>query len=189
MAERGSDIRPGHVLEHNNALYLVVKVMHTQPGKGGAYIQAEMKNLKTGAKQYERFRADGDIKRAIVDESDYQYIYGDGSMITIMHLKTYEQLTISKDILGDKSIYLQDNIIITLVFYNGEIISAKVPDYVTLQVVETEAVIKGQTVSSSAYKVAMLENNQRISVPTFIKPGDRIVVYTPDDSYYERAKG
>ncbi|QGR02391.1 elongation factor P [Ehrlichia ruminantium] len=188
MAERGSDIRPGYVLEHNNALYLVVKIMHTQPGKGGAYIQAEMKNLKTGAKQYERFRADGDIKRAILDEADYQYIYSDSSMLTIMHLGNYEQITINKDILGEKSIYLQDNMIITLLSYNGEIISAKVPDYVTLQVVETEAVIKGQTVSSSSYKVAMLENNQRISVPTFIKPGDRIVVYTPDDSYYERAK-
>ncbi|CAH58038.1 elongation factor P [Ehrlichia ruminantium] len=188
MAERGSDIRPGYVLEHNNALYLVVKIMHTQPGKGGAYIQAEMKNLKTGAKQYERFRADGDIKRAILDEADYQYIYGDDSMLTVMHLGNYEQITIKKDILGDKSIYLKDNMVITLLSYNGEIISAKVPDYVTLQVIETEAVIKGQTVSSSSYKVAMLENNQRINVPTFIKSGDKIVVYTPDDSYYERAK-
>ncbi|KJV68711.1 elongation factor P [Candidatus Neoehrlichia procyonis] len=189
MAQKGNNIKPGYVLDHNGSLYLVVKVMHTQPGKGGAYIQAELKNLKTGAKYYERFRTDGDIKRAIIDEVDFHYIFDNDHEMTLMHTKTYEQITVNKDILGDKKKYLKDDLIITVVLYNNEVLYAKVPDYVVLKVIETEAVIKGQTVSSSSYKVAILENQQRINVPTFIKVGDEIVVHTPEDKYYERAKG
>ncbi|UTO55272.1 elongation factor P [Neoehrlichia mikurensis] len=189
MAQRGNDIKPGYVLDHNGSLYLVIKVMHTQPGKGGAYIQAELKNLKTGTKYYERFRADGDIKRAIIDEVDFYYIFDNGSVMTLMNTKTYEQITLNKDILGEKKKYLKDNLVITVMLYNNEVVYAKVPDYVVLEVIETEAVIKGQTISSSSYKVAILANKQRINVPTFIKVGDEIVVHTPDDKYYERAKG
>ncbi|ACZ49366.1 translation elongation factor P [Anaplasma centrale str. Israel] len=187
MAERGSDIRPGQVLDHNGSLYLVVKTMHTQPGKGGAYIQAELKNLKTGAKYQERFRSDGYVKRAIVEEVEYQYIFGDGASLTLMNTTTYEQVSISADMLGEKGVYLKEGIILTLSFYQGQVIAARVPDYVVLEVVETESVIKGQTASSS-YKSAVLENGERISVPPFIKTGERVVVYTVDDTYYERAK-
>ena len=187
MAERGSDIRPGQILDHNGALHLVVRTMHTQPGKGGAYIQAELKNLKTGAKYQERFRADGQVKRAIIEEVSFQYIFGDSDLLTLMNTENYEQITMPVEMLGDKSVYLRENMVLTLLFHQGRIISAKVPDYVVLEVVEAESVVKGQTASSS-YKSAVLENGRRISVPPFIKAGERIVVYTPDDTYYERAK-
>ncbi|UQD54707.1 elongation factor P [Anaplasma phagocytophilum] len=187
MAERGNDIRPGQVLDHNGALYLVVKTMHTQPGKGGAYIQAELKNLKTGAKYQERFRADGYVNRAIIEEVSFQYIFGDSSSLTLMNTENYEQISIPVELLGDKSVYLQENMILTLLFHKGQVISAKVPDYVVLEVVEAESVIKGQTASSS-YKSAVLENGRRVSVPPFIKVGEKIVIHTPDDTYYERAK-
>ncbi len=187
MAERGNDIRPGQVLEHNNKLYLVVNIMHTQPGKGGAYVQVEMKDIKTGTKHHERFRSDANIKRAILDEEEYTYIFSDGHMLNLMNPKNYEQITINANLLGDKKIYLQDNMSIKVVMYEGNIISAHVPNYVTLVVKEAENIIKGQTASAS-YKPAVLENGLRVTVPPFIKIGDKIIIYTPDNSYYERAK-
>jgi len=187
MAERANDIRPGQVLEHNGSLFQVVNIMHTQPGKGGAYIQAEMKNIKTGAKYYERFRSDASIKRAILDEEEYTYLFTEGEIVNLMHPSNYEQITINLDRFGEKKVYLQDNMKVKVVTYQDKIISAHVPDYVTLIVKETESVIKGQTATAS-YKPAILENGMRISVPQFIKEEDKIVVYTSDDSYYERVK-
>lgn len=187
MAERANDIRPGQVLEHNGSLFLVVSIMHTQPGKGGAYIQAEMKNIKTGAKHYERFRSDASIKRAILDDEEYTYLFTEGEIVNLMHPGNYEQITINLSLLGEKKVYLQDNMKVKVVTYQGNVISAHVPEYVTLVVKETESVIKGQTATAS-YKPAILENGMRVSVPQFIKEGDKIVVYTSDDSYYERVK-
>ncbi|NSM56343.1 elongation factor P [Wolbachia endosymbiont of Atemnus politus] len=187
MAERANDIRPGQVLEHNGGLFLVVSIMHTQPGKGGAYVQVEMKNIKTGAKHYERFRSDATIRRAILDEEEYVYLFTEEDIVHLMHPSNYEQIIINLDLLGKKKIYLQDNMKVKVVSYQDKIISAHVPDYVTLTVKETESVIKGQTVTSS-YKPAILENGMRVNMPQFIKEEDKIVVYTPDDSYYERVK-
>ncbi|MBV0899549.1 MAG: elongation factor P [Wolbachia endosymbiont of Fragariocoptes setiger] len=187
MAERANDIRSGQILEHNGALFLVINIMHTQPGKGGAYIQAEMKNIKTGTKHYERFRSDSIIKRAILDEEYYTYLFAEGEIINLMNPQTYEQLTINLELFGDKKVYLQDEMKVKIVMYMDKVISAHVPDYITLTVKETESVIKGQTATSS-YKPAILENGLRISVPQFIKENDKIIVYTPDDSYYERVK-
>lgn len=187
MAEKANDIKVGQVLEHNNGLFLVVSVMHTQPGKGGAYIQAEMKNIKTGAKYYERFRSDAQIKRAILDEEEYTYLFTEGNIVHLMNPDSYEQITINLDLLGEKKNYLQDNIKIKIVSYQDKVIFAHVPDYVILVVKETEFVIKGQTATTS-YKPAILENGVRVSVPQFIKEKDKITVYTPDNSYYERVK-
>ncbi|QKX02050.1 elongation factor P [Wolbachia endosymbiont of Dirofilaria (Dirofilaria) immitis] len=188
MAERANDVRPGQILEHNDGLFLVVSIMHTQPGKGGAYIQAEMKNIKTGAKYYERFRSDAPIRRAILDEEEYVYLFTEGDIVYLMHPSNYEQVTLNLSLLGEKKIYLQNNIKIKVITYQDRIVSTRVPDYVTLTVRETESVIKKQTITSS-YKPAVLENGMRISVPQFIREEDKVVVYTPDDSYYERAKG
>ncbi len=187
MVERANDIRPGQVLEHNDGLFLVVNIMHTQPGKGGAYIQAEMKNIKTGAKHYERFRSDAPVRRAILDEEEYVYLFTEGDVVHLMHPSSYEQVTLNLDLLGEKKIYLQNNMKIKVVTYQDKIIFAHVPDYVTLAVKETDSVIKKQPVTSS-YKPAVLENGMRINVPRFVREEDKIVVYTPDDSYYERAK-
>ncbi|QKX03030.1 elongation factor P [Wolbachia endosymbiont of Litomosoides sigmodontis] len=187
MAERANDIRPGQVLEHNGGLFLVVSIMHTQPGKGGAYIQAEIKNIKTGAKLYERFRSNAIIRRAILNEEEYIYLFTEGNIVNLMHLSNYEQITVNLDLLGEKKIYLQDNMKIKVVTYQDKMIFAHVPDYVRLTVKETESFIKGQTITSS-YKPAILENGMRVNVPQFIKEEDKVVIYTPDDSYYERVK-
>ncbi|OEY86668.1 elongation factor P [Wolbachia pipientis] len=187
MAEKANDIRPGHVLEYNNGLFLVVSIMHTQPGKGGAYIQAEMKNIKTGAKHYERFRSDASIKRAILDEEEYTYLFTEGSVMNVMHPETYEQIIIDLDLLGENKIYLQDNMKIKVITYQDKVISVHVPDYITLTVNDTESTIRGQTATAS-YKPAILENGIRINVPQFIKEGDKVVVHTLSDSYYERVK-
>ncbi len=187
MVEKANDIRPGQVLEHNNGLFLVISIMHTQPGKGGAYIQAEMKNIKTGAKHYERFRSDAPIKRAILDEEEYTYLFTEGNIMHVMHPKTYEQMVVDLGLLGEKKVYLQDNMKISIVMYQEKIISAHVPNYIVLTVKETETVVKGQTATAS-YKPATLENGVRINVPQFIKEGDKVVVFAPDDTYYERVK-
>lgn len=187
MAERANDIRPGQVLEHNGGLFSVISIIHTQPGKGGTYIQAEMKNIQTGAKYYERFRSDATIRRAILGEDEYVYLFTEENIVNLMHPSSYEQIVINLDLLGEKKAYLQDNMKIKVVTYQDKIISAHVPDHVTLTVKETESVIKGQTVTAS-YKPAILENGIRVNVPQFIKEGDKIVVHTPDNSYYERVK-
>ncbi|QKX01279.1 elongation factor P [Wolbachia endosymbiont of Dipetalonema caudispina] len=187
MIERANDIRPGQVLEHNGGLFLVLSVMHTQPGKGVAYIQAKIRNIQTKAKYYERFRSDAPIRRAILDEEEYIYLFTERDIIYLMHPSNYEQITLGLDLLGEKKIYLQDNIRIKVITYQDKIISIHIPDYVTLVVKETEFVIKGQTVTSS-YKPAVLENGMRVNVPQFIKEEDKVVIYTPNDSYYERVK-
>jgi elongation factor P len=187
MVEKANDIRPGQVLEHSNGLFLVVSIAHTQPGKGGAYIQAEMKNIKTGAKHYERFRSDSPIKRAILDEEEYTYLFTEGNVIHVMHPETYEQIIVDLGLFGEKKVYLQDNMKIKIVTYQEKIISAHVPDYIVLTIKETESVIKGQTATAS-YKPAILENGIRVNVPQFVKEGDKIMVFTQDDSYYERVK-
>ncbi|MDG7056094.1 MAG: elongation factor P [Wolbachia endosymbiont of Meromenopon meropis] len=186
-AGRANNIRPGQVLEYNGDLFLVVSVMHTQPGKGGAYIQAEIKNIRTGAKHYERFRSDATIKRAILDEEKYFYLFTEGNIVNLMHSDNYEQITINLNLLGEKKIYLQDNMRVKVVTYRDKIVYVSVPDYVKLTVKKTESVIKGQTFTSS-YKPATLENGMRINVPKFIKKDDRIIVYTVDNTYYERVK-
>ena len=182
-----NDIRVGNVIYHKNALWEVLKVMHTQPGKGGAFIQAEMKDLIKKSKINERFRSSENIEKAILDEEEYQYLYKNDSDISIMNNSTYEQLEIPLSLLGDKVIYLQDGIIITVLSYNGKWIKAKVPKHLTFSVSETEATIKGQTAAAS-YKPATLENGLVIAVPPFIKAGDKIIINTEDNSYVERDK-
>ncbi|MGL9732606.1 MAG: elongation factor P [Wolbachia sp.] len=187
MVEKANDIRPGQVLEHNSDLFLIVSIMHTQPGKGGAYIKVEMKNIKIGTKHYERFSSNATIRRAILDEEEYVYLFTEGNIVNLMNLSNYEQIAINLDLLGRKKIYLHNNVKVKVVTYQDKIISAHVSDYVTLTVKETESVIKGQTVTSS-YKSAILENGMRLNVPQFIIEEDKIVIYTPNDNYYERVK-
>lgn len=187
MAERGSDIRPGKVMEVNGELAIVIKTTHTKPGKGGAFMQAELKNLITGSRKIERFRADEVVKFVKCEEIEYTYLFTEGSSMMLMDSETFEQFPIDQELLGDKKIYLRDNMIVKVMVVGDKIISVSVPEYLSLVVVETEVYLKGQTATSS-YKPAVLENGVKIMVPPFIKVGDKITVYTPDDSYYERSK-
>jgi len=183
-----NSIRTGNVLIHNGRLYMVTKTPeHTKPGKGGAFVQVEMKDIKTGTKLNERFSSSVNVEKAKLDQKDYQYLYMEGENIVLMDNETYEQTYLNSDIIGDKVAYLQDGMKIVLESYEGDPISFELPETVILTVTETEPVVKGQTAASS-YKPATLENGLRVMVPPFINSDDKIVVRTADDSYVERAK-
>ncbi|MFQ5784248.1 MAG: elongation factor P [Alphaproteobacteria bacterium] len=187
MKINGNAIRPGMVIEHQGRLWRAVKTAHTQPGKGGAYLQVELKDIRAGTKLNERFRASESVERVRLDEKDYQYLYADGDQLTFMDTETYDQITLPRDMIGDQGVFLQDGMMITVHSYEGEPLSVQLPETVVLEVSETEAVVKGQTAASS-YKPAMLDNGVRTMVPPHIETGTRIVVHTTDGSYKERAR-
>lgn len=188
MKINANSVRAGYILEHNGRLYIVTKTPeHTMPGKGGAFVQVEMKDIKNGVKLNERFRSNEDVTKAHVDQKDYQFLYSDDRFITLMDQETFEQVQINKELLGKNLKYLQENMILNVSFYENEPISVELPQSVILKVVQTEPVVKGQTAASS-YKPAELENGMRIMVPPFIAEGDMLVVNTETDSYIERAK-
>ena len=188
MKINANSIRLGAVLEHNNRLYIVVKnPEHTQPGKGGAYVQVEMKDIKTGSKLNERFSSSDSIEKVRLDSKDYQFLYFEDDNLTLMDTEDFEQITVPKSILGDQLPYLQDGMILNVELYNEEVISASVPDKITAVIEKTEPVIKGQTATSS-FKPAILYNGVRVMVPPFVNAEDKIVVRTSDSTYLERAK-
>ncbi len=184
----GNEIKVGNILEINNKLWRVLKTQHTQPGKGGAYIQAELKEIKEGTKMNSRFRSSESVERAILDEKNFQYLYQDGSNFMFMDQQTYEQLELGSDLITkDQSKYLIENTEVVLQFYNEKAVGLELPDSISLKVIETEAVVKGQTAASS-YKPAILERNIKTSVPQFISINDKIVISTNDSSYIEKSK-
>ena len=187
MRINGNAIRPGNIIEHNGRLWRVARIQHTQPGKGGAYLQAEMKDIRDGTKLNERFRASESVEKVRLDEAQYQYLFADGDDVTFMETQTYEQITLHREAIGAPAVFLQDGMTVTVQSYEGAPIGVELPDSVVMEVVEADAVVKGQTASSS-YKPAVLENGQRIMVPPHIGAGTRIVVATADGSYVERAK-
>ena len=182
-----NDIRVGNIIEHKNGLWEVLKIMHTQPGKGGAFIQTEMKEIIKATKLNERFRSSESIKKAVLDEEEYQYLYKNADTITLMNNNTYEQHDVALSLLEDKIVYLQEGIVITIISYDGKWIKAKVPKHMVFSIKEAEAVVKGQTAASS-FKPAILENGMTIMVPPFIKSGNKVVINTEDNTYVERAK-
>ncbi len=187
MKINGNAIRPGNVIEHKGRLWRAVKIQHTQPGKGGAYLQVELKDIRDGTKLNERFRASEDVERVRLDQRQYQYLYADGDMLTFMDQETYDQVTLNSDLVGEPARFLQDGMVVTIEAYEGDPIGVMLPESVAMTVVEADPVVKGQTASSS-YKPATLENGVRVMVPPHIESGTRIVVNTADGSYMERAK-
>jgi elongation factor P len=187
MKINGNAIRPGNVIEHKNRLWRAVKTQHTQPGKGGAYLQVELKDIRDGTKLNERFRASEDVERVRLDQKYYQFLFADGDMLTFMDNDTYEQVSLNKDLVGEPVVFLQEGMTVTIEGYEDEPISVMLPDSVTMKIVQADPVVKGQTASSS-YKPAVLENGARIMVPPHIESGTRVVVNTADATYVERAK-
>ncbi|WP_420717506.1 elongation factor P [Emcibacter sp.] len=183
----GNSIRPGNVIEHQGGLWVAVKIQHTQPGKGGAYLQVELKNLKDGRKLNERFRSSEKVERVRLEQKDHTFLFEADNMYTFMDKETYDQVEISGDLIGDQKVYLQDGMEVVVESYDGAPLSVQLPQTVELEVAETEPVVKGQTAASSN-KPAIMENGVRVMVPPFISQGDRIVVYTEDSTYAERAK-
>lgn len=188
MKVNANSVRVGNVLDYQGKLWRVAKTQHTMPGKGGAFIQMELKELQSGTKLNERFRSAEDVEVARLDQAEYQYLFADGDKITLMNAETYEQMEVNVDLLGDEAVFLQDGMILTVETHEEKIMGVMLPEQVVLKVEETEAVVKGQTAASSN-KPAIMANGVRVMVPPFISVGDDIVVRTADSSYLERAKG
>jgi len=187
MKISGNAIRPGNIIQHKNRLWVAVRTQHTQPGKGGAYLQVELKDIRDGTKLNERFRSSESVERVRLDEKPYQFLYEEGDLISVMDTETFDQIQLPKEILGDAAPFLKDGMVITVVSHEGEVVGAELPEQVTMEITEADPVVKGQTASSS-YKPAVLENGVRIMVPPHIESGTRVVVNTADGTYIERAK-
>ena len=155
MKISGVDIRPGNILEYEAGIWKVAKIQHTQPGKGGAYMQVEMKNLQDGRKTNVRFRSADTVEKVRLDTNDYQFLYEDGDMLVFMDQNTYEQISLSSDLIGEARPFLQDGMQVKLELWEEKPISVELPQQVEAEIVEADAVVKGQTASSS-YKPAVL---------------------------------
>ena len=187
MKITANEIRIGNVLEHKGRLWNVVKTTHVKPGKGGAYMQLELKDIRDKTKLEERLRSDETVEKVRLEEAPYQFLFSDGQDITVMHQETVDQLTISLETLGHAAPFLQEGMVLTICMYEADVISVRLPDSVIMEVVEADPVVKGQTATSS-YKPGVLENGVRILVPPYITPGTKIVVNTQTQEYVERAK-
>lgn len=186
MKINGNEIRPGNVIQHKDGLWVAVKIQAVKPGKGGAFAQVELKNLIDGTKLNERFRASETVERVRLEQKDYQFLYAEGDMLTFMDLESYDQIQLPQDILGERAAFLQDGMTVVLESHEGKAIGVSLPDQVALEVVEAEAVVKGQTAASSN-KPAVLENGIRVMVPPFIGVGEKILVDTNELTYLKRA--
>jgi elongation factor P len=182
-----SSVRKGNVLDIDGKLVIVMKAENIHPGKGTPVTHLDMRRISDGVNITERYRTTDQVERAYLEEKTYNYLYEDDMGFVVMEPETYDQITIPKDIIGDMSVYLQENMAVTVSLHEGVPVSAEIPARVTLEVVEADPVVKGQTASSS-YKPATLSNGQRVMVPPHISAGTRVVVMTADGSYVERAK-
>ncbi|MBV7377971.1 elongation factor P [Maritimibacter dapengensis] len=182
----GNEIRPGNVLEHNDGLWAAVKVDHVKPGKGGAFAQVELRNLRNGSKLNERFRSADKVERVRLEQKDMQFLYEADEQLHFMDTETFDQVALPADILGDRRPFLQDGMTIVVEFYESEALNATLPQKVTCRVAETEPVVKGQTAANS-FKPAVLDNGVRVSVPPFVGQDEDIVVNTETMEYSERA--
>jgi elongation factor P len=186
MKINGNEIRPGMMIEYDGGLWIAVKTMAVKPGKGPAYNQVEAKNIIDGRKLNNRFGSDEKVERFRLEQKDFQYLYRQGDMLVFMDSDTYEQIELSEEFVGERAAFLQDGMKVTLDMYEDRPIGIKLPDQVVLQIVEADAVMKGQTATSS-YKPAKLENGLRIMVPPFVATGEKVVVDTNEITYIRRA--
>ena len=182
----GNEIRPGYVLEHNGGLWSAVKVDHVKPGKGGAFAQVELRNLRNGSKLNERFRSADKVERVRLEQKDQQFLYQDGESLVLMDAETFEQIELPAEILGERRPFVQDGMTITVEFHEKEALSVTLPQKVICKVVETEPVVKGQTAANS-FKPAILDNGLKVMVPPFVGQDEDIVVNTETMEYAERA--
>ena len=182
----GNEIRPGNVLEHNDGLWIAVKVNHVKPGKGGAFAQVELKNLRNGSKLNERFRSDDKVEKIRLEQKEQQFLYENDQMLVFMDMETYDQIELQAELLGDRQPFLQDGMMVTIEYFGEEALNVSVPQKVTCIVKDTEPAIKGQTAANS-YKPAILDNGLRIMIPPFVGPEEAIIVNTETFEYSERA--
>ena len=187
MKQLAGSLRSGWVIEYKGKPWTITKSMHIKPGKGGAFMQVEMKAVEEGTKTNERFRTEDTVEKLMVEEKDCQFLFEDGTGLTFMDSETFDQFSMPADILGASRPFMTDGMLVIISLIDGKPISVELPQQVVCEVVETEPVVKGQTAASS-YKPAILDNGVRTTVPPFIGVGDKIVVGTAEANYVERAK-
>ena len=185
MKINAGEIRVGMLLEFKNELWQVLKTQHVKPGKGGAFAQVEMKSVGKNTKLNERFRSNETVEKASIDELNFNFLYHDENNYVFMDPKSFEQIEINKNIIGEKGKLLTENLEVSVSFYNQNPISIELPNQVKCKVATTDAALKGQTVSSS-YKPAILENQLNIQVPPFIEAGDEVIVDTRNLQYVKK---
>ena len=185
MKINATEIRVGMILEYKNDLWEVLKTQHVKPGKGGAFAQVEMKSLNKNTKINERFRSGENVEKASLEEESFNYLYNDENNYFFMNLKSFEQIEIKKENIGEKGKLLTENLKVSISFYNESPISVELPNQVTCKIETTDVALKGQTVSSS-YKPATLDNGLNIQVPPFIDSGDEVIVDTRSLEYIKK---
>ena len=185
MKVNGNTIKPGNVIEHKGGLWVATKTSHVKPGKGGAFAQIELRNLKDGTKLNERFRSSENIEKVILEETPHVFLYKEGENLIFMNNENYEQINIDINLIGDQSAFLQDGMNVVINMYDNDPVSVIMPETCIEEVVEADAVIKGQTVSSS-YKPATLDNGLNIQVPPFIESGDEVIIDTRTLEYIKK---
>ena len=185
MKISGNEIRVGMLIEHKNDLWQVLKTQHVKPGKGGAFAQVEMKSMNKNTKLNERFRSSDTVEKASLDEIKFNFLYEDESDYYFINQKSFEQINIKKDTVGEKGKMLSENLEVNISFYNDRPLTVDLPNQVTCKIENTDAALKGQTVSSS-YKPAVLDNGINIQVPPFIENGDEIIVDTRTIEYVKK---
>jgi len=185
MKISGNEIRVGMLIEHKNDLWQVLKTQHVKPGKGGAFAQVEMKSVNKNTKLNERFRSSDSVEKASLDEIKFNFLYEDETNYYFIDQKSFEQINIKKDIVGEKGKMLSENLEVNISFYNDRPLAVDLPNQVTCKIASTDVALKGQTVSSS-YKPATLDNGINIQVPPFIESGDTIIVDTRTIEYVKK---
>ena len=185
MKINAGEIRVGMLLEYKNDLWQVLKTQHVKPGKGGAFAQVEMKSLNKNTKLNERFRSSETVEKAAVEEEKFTFLYEDENDYFFMNPKSFDQINIKKEIVGEKGKLLTESLEVSVSFYNDSPISVDLPNQVTCKIETTDAAIKGQTASSS-YKPATLNNGLNIQVPPFIETGDEVIVDTRNLEYVKK---
>ena len=185
MKISGNEIKPGMLIEHKNDLWEVLKTQHVKPGKGGAFNQVEMKSVNKNTKLNERFRSSDIVEKASIEEVDHNYLYSDEVCYYFIDPKSFEQIEIKKEIIGEKGKFLVENLLVKINFYNEKPFSLELPNQINCKIKETDAALKGQTVSSS-YKPATLYNGIKIQVPPFIESEDTVVIDTRSIEYIKK---
>ena len=185
MKISGNEIRVGMLIEHKDDLWQVLKTQHVKPGKGGAFAQVEMKSVNKNTKLNERFRSSDSVEKASLDEIKFNFLYEDETDYYFINQKTFEQINIKKNIVGEKGKMLTENLEVIINFYNDKPLTVNLPNQVTCKITSTDVSLKGQTISSS-YKPATLDNGINIQVPPFIESGDAIVVDTRTIEYVKK---
>jgi elongation factor P len=182
-----SSLRKGNIVDVDGKLYVVLNAENFHPGKGTPTTQVDMRRISDGVKTQQRYKTTEQVERAFVEDREFQYLYKDGDGFHFMNTENYDQVALSDELVGEQAAFLRPEMMVTLAVHENVPVSIELPQKVTLEVMETEPSVKGQTAASS-YKPAMLSNGVRVMVPAFVGPGTRVVVMTSDGSYVERAK-